>query len=249
MHPITWWLLIVLYTIATTNLASLAVSIYLHRDLTHKSIELHPISFGFFRFIIWFITGMEPAEWKVVHLTHHRAPSDSIKDPHSPENEGMWKIVLFGVWYYILACRELKAEIAEERKRCGDIWGRVPLRYCGVLANLALNVLLWGPLPGLTVWAIQCYWIPFWAAGVINGLGHGADEKHEHTQDKSHDILSGAPTFLQNILNVITGGESRHHAHHLKASSARFTTKDEFDWGYTVICALVKLRLAKILRV
>lgn len=246
-YSIYWWTAIVVYTLITTNLASLAVSIYLHRELTHKSINLNPLPHSFFRFIIWFITGMEPAEWKVVHLTHHRAPSDSSLDPHSPENEGMWQIVLFGVWYYVLATKRLRGEIEEERKVSGDALGQFPMRHLGVFLNFWLNICLWGFYPGLVVWIIQLAWIPFWAAGVVNGLGHGAHEKDSHTQDKSLDILGNAPGFFQNALNVITAGESRHHAHHLKAGSARFTTGDEFDWGFTVICMLVRLRLARII--
>ncbi len=247
MHSIYWWLGIIAYTLITTNLASLAVSIYLHRELTHKSINLKPLPHSFFRFVIWFITGMEPAEWKVVHLTHHRAPSDSRRDPHSPENEGMWRIVLFGVWYYVLACREYREEIEVERRTIGDFLGRFPQRYFGIILNLGLNIYLWGFYPGLVVWVIQIVWIPFWAAGVVNGLGHGADVRDIHTRDKSRDILDNWPVFFQVVLNVITGGESRHHAHHLKSGSARFTMTNEFDWGYTVIRMLVRLRLARII--
>mgnify|MGYP002138256504 CR=1 FL=1 len=38
-----------------------------------------------------------------------------------------------------------------------------------VLGIVILNVTLFGAL-GATIWAIQMVWIPFWAAGVINGI-------------------------------------------------------------------------------
>lgn len=248
MHTILWWTAIIAYTLMTCLTASLAVSIYLHRNLTHKAIELEPGPFLFFRFIIWFITGMKPAEWKVVHLSHHQAPADSPNDPHSPKNEGWWRIVFFGVLYYVKATKTLEKEIAIESLKTDDILDSDILKRVGIILNLALNIMLWGFYPGLLVWLIQIVWIPFWAAGVINGLGHGAHEMNSQTHDHSKDILEDWHPVFQNILNVITGGESRHHAHHLKASSARFTTKDEFDWGYAVICLLVKMGQAHIIR-
>jgi stearoyl-CoA desaturase (Delta-9 desaturase) len=244
MNSISWWAIIA-YTLITTNLASLAVSIYLHRELTHKAIVLAPSCRNFFRFIIWFITGMDPVEWKVVHQAHHQAPSDSEKDFHSPHNEGMIKIIFFGVVYYMKACKILHKEIAEARPIIGDVFGTVPLRYMGVVLNLALNILLWGWLAGLVVWFIQVAWIPFWAAGVINGLGHGAKERHEHTHDMSKDILEDGPPILRIALNVITAGESNHHAHHLKPSAVHFATDGGFDYGFLVIECLRDFRLAR----
>ncbi len=242
--------MLVLYTLVTTNIASLSVSIYLHRELTHGSVALSGISRSFFRFVIYFITGMDPVEWRLVHLEHHRAPADSPDDPHSPKNEGMWHIVLIGVWYYIKAAKRMHKEVDAEHKVSGDILGRQPLRYLGIIANLALNIYLWGTLLGIIVWAIQLAWIPFWAAGVVNGLGHGAHEKDAHTKDLSTDILHDSSPVLRVLLNVITAGESNHHAHHLRQGSARLTmTAGEFDWGFTVVRMLARLHLAKILHV
>src|SRR3546814_9739007 len=38
---------------------------------------------------------------------------------------------------------------------------------------------------GVAVWAIQMAWIPFWAAGVVNDLGHwwGYRRSEEHTSE------------------------------------------------------------------
>jgi stearoyl-CoA desaturase (delta-9 desaturase) len=246
-HSFAWWLALVAYVLVTTNMASLAVSIYLHRELTHGSVTLSRPCRWFCRFIIWFITGMEPVEWRLVHLAHHRAPSDGPDDPHSPHNEGMWRIIAFGVWYYRRAIKEMSQEVAAEKKISGDFLGRQPLRHIGVLANLALNILLWGTYPGIAVWLIQIVWIPFWAAGVVNGLGHGAEERDHHTRDLSKDLLHDGPPVLRGLLNFITAGESNHHVHHLRQGSARFTMKrDEFDWGFTVVRMLAFLHLAKV---
>jgi stearoyl-CoA desaturase (Delta-9 desaturase) len=248
MHTLVWVLAITAYTLATCLTASLAVSIYLHRYLTHKSIELGVDSVDFFRFVIWFITGMEPSEWKVVHLSHHQAPADSPGDVHSPKNEGLLRIIFFGVWYYMKATLKLRPQIAQERLVTADALDHWAVKRLGIAANLLLNIWLWGFWAGLIVWIIQIIWIPFWAAGVINGLGHSAHDEDPRTHDHSKDILEGWPKWMQNTLNVITGGESRHHAHHLKAGSARFTTKDEFDFGYSVIRMLGWFDEATVIR-
>jgi len=41
----------------------------------------------------------------------------------------------------------------------------------GVSIMLVTDYLLFG-FVGVALWAVQMLWIPFWAAGVINGLGH-----------------------------------------------------------------------------
>ena len=36
----------------------------------------------------------------------------------------------------------------------------------------AVNIALFGLIPGMLILLTQIAWIPFWAAGVINGVGH-----------------------------------------------------------------------------
>ncbi|SEG22905.1 stearoyl-CoA desaturase (delta-9 desaturase) [Nitrosomonas ureae] len=41
----------------------------------------------------------------------------------------------------------------------------------GIGIMLAIDLVLFGPI-GFLIWGIQMLWIPFFAAGVINGAGH-----------------------------------------------------------------------------
>ena len=49
---------------------------------------------------------------------------------------------------------------------------------------LVIDLVLFG-LPGLAMCAVQMVWIPFWAAGVINGIGHYWGYRNFETQDAS----------------------------------------------------------------
>jgi len=102
---------------------------------------------------------------------------------------------------------------------------------------LCLN-LLWFSYWGLLIWAIQMIWIPFWAAGVINGIGHYLGYRNDETKDNSRNISPWG---------IIIGGEELHNNHHLSPASAKLSRRwfeIDIGWVYTVI--LSKLHLAKI---
>ncbi|MGB1270957.1 MAG: hypothetical protein ACPG5T_02665 [Endozoicomonas sp.] len=53
---------------------------------------------------------------------------------------------------------------------------------------LMIDLLLFGVI-GLTVWAVQMVWIPFFAAGVINGIGHTRSYRNLECSDAARNIL------------------------------------------------------------
>jgi stearoyl-CoA desaturase (delta-9 desaturase) len=100
------------------------------------------------------------------------------------------------------------------------------------------NVLLFGIVPGVLILLTQIVWIPFWAAGVINGIGHWFGYRGWHTEDASTNM---APW------GILIGGEELHNNHHAYATSAKFSDKwYEFDIGWLYIRILSALGLAKI---
>jgi stearoyl-CoA desaturase (delta-9 desaturase) len=113
-------------------------------------------------------------------------------------------------------------------------------KQSGIVLMLLINLGLFG-VAGLTVWAVQMIWIPFWAAGVINGLGHWWGYRNYESRDASTNI---SPWGLW------IGGEELHNNHHAFPSSARFSTKWwELDIGWFYIRTLSLLGLAKIKKV
>ncbi len=238
-----WWGYVVA-ALALTHVTIAAVTIYLHRCQAHRALELHPVVSHFFRFWLWLTTGMVTREWAAIHRKHH-AKCETADDPHSPQIYGINKVLWGGVFLYV---KESYNQETLERYGHGtpDDWlernfyGR--FSYAGVFVLLGLNGLVFGVVPGVLVWLVQIAWIPFWAAGVINGVGH-------YFGYRSYDDVPDAST---NIVpwGILIGGEELHNNHHAYASSARLSSKwFEFDIGWMYICVLEALGLAAVKKV
>ncbi|WP_225781025.1 fatty acid desaturase [Xenophilus sp. Marseille-Q4582] len=238
---LTWWQ-IVLYTLATTHVTILAVTIFLHRTQAHRSMDLGPVPSHFFRFWLWIGTGMVTKEWVAIHRKHH-AKCETEDDPHSPQTRGIDTVMWRGAELY-----RAEAKNAETLKKFGhgtpDDWmeRNVYSRFGwqGVGLMLILNLALFGVL-GLTVWAVQMLWIPFWAAGVVNGLGHFWGYRNFEAQDASTNLSPWG---------VIIGGEELHNNHHTYPTSAKFSVKKyEFDIAWGWIRAFEMIGWAKVKKV
>src|SRR5689334_22463463 len=168
-----WWGY-VLVALGLTHITIAAVTIYLHRCQAHRALELHPLVSHFFRFWLRLTTGMVTKEWAAIHRKHH-AKCETEQDPHSPQVLGINRVLWGGVFLYV---KESRNRETLERYGHGtpDDWleNRVytPLQKYGIVLMLAIDLALFGLVPGALVWGVQMIWIPFWAAGVINGLGH-----------------------------------------------------------------------------
>ena len=236
-----WWGYIVVLLVFT-QLTIFSVTIYLHRCQAHRSVELHPVISHFFRFWIWATTGMVTKEWASIHRKHH-AKVETDEDPHSPVAKGIKKVFFEGAELYRAECRNL-----ETMERYGegtpDDWmeRNVYTRHSmlGIVLMLAANLVLFGTM-GVTIWALQMAWIPFFAAGVVNGIGHYWGYRNYESKDASRNIIP---------LGIFVGGEELHNNHHAFATSAKFSTKWwEFDLGWMVIRCLQLLGLANPKRV
>lgn len=234
----TWWEMLLL-ALALTHVTIASVTIYLHRHSAHRALDLHPVAAHFFRFWLWMTTGMTTKAWTAIHRKHH-AKCEQAEDPHSPQIYGIRKVLWQGAELY-----RAEAKNTETLARYGhgtpDDWLERHLydrrSVWGVSLMLVIDVLLFG-LPGLAVWALQMVWIPFWAAGVINGLGHYWGYRNFEAQDASTNV---SPWGL------VIGGEELHNNHHTYPTSARFSVKPyEFDIGWVYISALQRLGLAKV---
>ena len=241
LFDLPWWGYVAL-TLALTHVTIVSVTVFLHRAQAHRALDLHPAVSHFFRFWLWLTTGMVTKEWVAIHRKHH-AKCEGPEDPHSPHvfgiNEVMWK----GAELY-----RAEAKKAETMEKYGlgtpDDWIERNLygRYnvLGVSLLLIAQVVLFGPV-GLAMWAIQMIWIPFWAAGVINGLGHWWGYRNYEPKDGSTNISP---------VGILIGGEEMHNNHHAFPSSAKFSVKPwEFDIGWGYIRLLSAFGLAKVRRV
>jgi stearoyl-CoA desaturase (delta-9 desaturase) len=102
---------------------------------------------------------------------------------------------------------------------------------------LLLDLWLFG-LVGLVVWGVQMIWIPFWAAGVINGLAHWWGYRNGETRDYSRNISP---------IGVIIGGECLHNNHHIDPANPKLSRRwFEFDIGWMYIRIFSMLGLLKL---
>jgi stearoyl-CoA desaturase (delta-9 desaturase) len=236
-----WWGdLIALLILVQITIAG--VTVYLHRCQAHRALDLHPAVSHFFRLWMWLTTGMITKEWAAIHRKHH-AKCETAEDPHSPQVLGINTVLWTGVMLYVK--ESYKSETMEKYGHgTPDDWLEKnvysPLNKWGILIMLAIDIALFGLVPGAIIYGIQMAWIPFWAAGVINGVGHWFGYRNYACDDASTNITPWA---------FWIGGEELHNNHHAYPSSAKFSQRwYEFDIGWLYISVLQKLRLAKVKR-
>jgi len=229
-------------TLLLTHITIASVTIFLHRHQAHNALTLHPSVSHFFRFWLWLTTGMVTREWVAVHRKHH-AKCETADDPHSPQVKGIWSVLLGGIGLYRIATRDT-GTLEHYGNGTPDDWleRRVYSRHplLGILIMAAIDILLFG-VAGLAVFAVQMLWIPLWAAGVINGLGHFWGYRNFETTDASRNLSP---------VGILIGGEELHNNHHAYAQSARLSNKWwEFDIGWLYIRTLALIGLARVRRV
>jgi stearoyl-CoA desaturase (delta-9 desaturase) len=214
------------------------VTLFLHRSQAHRGIEFHPIVSHFMRFWLWLTTGMVTKEWVAVHRKHH-SNTDKPSDPHSPYNEGLLRMLIGGAWLYAKAANDKKM-VQIYGTGTPDDWmeRNVYSKHSkiGFTLLLIFNTLMFNGW-GIVIWLIQMAWIPFWAAGVINGVGHCIGYINWKTKDQSKNIFP---------LGIIVGGEELHNNHHNSPGNPKLSNKwYEFDIGWMWFNIFKFLRLAK----
>ena len=235
----TWGYVVV--ALGMTHVTIASMTIYLHRHQAHTALDLSPAVSHFFRFWLWLTTATVTREWVAIHRKHH-ARCETPDDPHSPRHKGILG-VLFGGW--MLYRREAVNQETLVRFGRGTPDDRLEHelyskhRNVGILLMLLIDIALFG-LAGAAIFVVQMLWIPFWAAGVINGLGHYLGYRNFETPDASTNILPWG---------ILIGGEELHNNHHAYMASARLSNKWwEFDIGWAYLRLLAMCRLAKIKR-
>ena len=218
----------ILYVLVMTHITIVCVTVYLHRGQAHRGLIFNPILSHFMRFWLWLTTGMVTKQWVAIHRKHHRF-TEQEGDPHSPHIYGIWQVLCKGAGLYHTASKD-KDMINQYGAGTPDDWveRNVYTKHSrvGILIMLLINMLLFG-LWGVLIWGIQMIWIPFWAAGVINGIGHWWGYRNGETKDNSRNIVPW---------DIIVGGECLHNNHHLDPANPKLSRRwFEFDAGWFYI--------------
>ncbi|MBN6789355.1 delta-9 fatty acid desaturase DesA [Pseudomonas fulva] len=229
-------------TLLMTHVTIVSVTVYLHRYSAHRALELNTGLKHFFRFWLWLTTAQNTREWTAVHRKHH-AKCETPEDPHSPVYKGLSTVLRKGAELYREEARNPET-LRIYGKNCPDDWVERNLysRYKlgGIVLMALIDLLLFGTA-GITIWAVQMMWIPFWAAGVVNGLGHAVGYRNFECRDAATNLVPWG---------IVIGGEELHNNHHTYPNSAKLSVRRwEFDMGWAWIRLFCLLRLAKVQRV
>jgi stearoyl-CoA desaturase (delta-9 desaturase) len=229
-----------LVTLAFVQLTILCVTVYLHRAQAHRALDVHPALAHAIRAWLWLTTAMATKQWVAVHRKHH-AHCETESDPHSPQVRGLATVLFKGAWLYH---REARNEATVNRYGIGapDDWIEKNLyarfNILGPVLLVLINLSLFGPIQGVLTSVIQFVWIPVWAAGVVNGIGHTWGYRNFASSDASRNIFPWG---------IWIGGEELHNNHHAHPTSAKLSYRPwEVDIGWGVIRMLQALRLATV---
>jgi stearoyl-CoA desaturase (delta-9 desaturase) len=231
-----------LLTLVMTHMTIVSVTVYLHRHQTHLALELSPWVSHPMRFWLWLTTGMITREWVAIHRKHHQA-CETEQDPHSPQVHGFWTVLLGGAFLYAKSTHD-RNMIEQYGRGTPDDWIErnlyTPYHKWGFILLLVVEVALFNGW-GIVMWLIQMMWIPFWAAGVVNGVGHWWGYRNNDTADCSRNIFPWG---------IIIGGEELHNNHHQNPAGAKLSHRWwEFDMGWFWIRAFESLGLARVKRI
>ena len=229
----------IIYTLVVTHITIISVTLFLHRGQAHRGIQFHPALEHFMRAWLFLTTGMITKQWVAVHRKHHRF-DDAEGDPHSPHVYGIWTVFFKGALLYNNASKD-KQMVTQYGVGTPDDWIEnnlyTPHSRLGILLMLIIDLGLFG-LWGFVIWGIQMIWIPLWAAGVVNGVGHWWGYRNTDTKDFSRNIVPW---------DFWVGGELLHGNHHLNPASPKLSLKWwEFDIGWMYLKLFCLLRLAKL---
>ncbi len=229
----------IIYTLVVTHITIACVTLYLHRSQAHRGVTFHLVVAHAMRFWLWLPTGMVTKQWVAIHRKHHQQ-SDHAGDPHSPHVFGIFKVITQGALLYHAASKD---KVMVDSYGAGTPADWLELHLYSAHSRLGIGILflfncaLFGWV-GAIIWGIQMLWIPFWAAGVVNGIAHWWGYCNGQTRDKSRNI---APW------GIVIGGEELHNNHHMDPASPKLSLKwYEFDIGWLYIRALSLLRLARV---
>ncbi len=228
------WMAVITFVIL--QMSVFATTIYLHRCVTHRGVQLHRSVEFLMHLELMLFTVIIPREWAAVHRKHHHH-SDEEGDPHSPRVFGMWT-VLFG--NYFLYRKETK-NLATIRKYTPDYRpdaiDKLPrwIQNYTIFAGLAIFMLMFGWGWGLAAWAFHLVAYVLLNSS-INSLCHMIGYRN----------FDNLATNIQ-IIALFTGGEGLHNNHHEFPTSARFALRGrEIDLAWPVIRLLERCGLATI---
>lgn len=225
-----------------TNLVSVTyVSVFYHRGFSHRALTLSP---GLRRFVLatgFWVTGVDPKGWTVLHRMHHRHSTTEL-DPHHPDRADPISIGYATVSSYLGYLSAIRKGDKALARLAADVDFGVPSWLA--VYGFFLPLLGWisyasgvYALTGNAGLALGCFFgLDFiFKTWVANGLGHSVGYRNYDTPD----------TSTNNHWAVwLIGGENYHNNHHRYPSRAHFAHRPgELDPAYHIARGLQALGL------
>jgi stearoyl-CoA desaturase (Delta-9 desaturase) len=229
------WMIVI--PVVVVQLSVLFTTIYLHRTVTHRGLEVHPALAALMHLHLALFTGIAPRQWAAVHRKHHQF-SDKEGDPHSPRLYGLGKVFWLNAFYYRNAARDraLVAKYTPDYRP--SLIDHIPAsKGLGIFAGLGLFIWMFGLLWGPALFGIQAVAYILLNSS-INSVCHM----------KGYRNFDNLATNIQ-WLAFLTAGEALHNNHHEDPTAVRFAMRPgEFDPAWPAVRVMETLGLARIKR-
>jgi len=222
--------------LAVSQVALLVTTVFLHRSLSHRALQLAPGVRFACRLATWMLVGIRPRQWVAVHRRHH-AFTDTARDPHSPLVLGYARVQFANALLYRKVARDRTMVARYARDVPVDHWDRLLFDHATVGLGIGVGVLvvLLGWQLALVAALVHATYYLL-AGGAINGIGHRWGRR-------PFDNLATNNQWLA----WLVVGEGLHNNHHAVATSSRLSfAKGEVDPGWWFISLLVRCRLATL---
>jgi stearoyl-CoA desaturase (delta-9 desaturase) len=217
--------------LAVCQLALFVTTVYLHRSLAHRALQLRPGLAMVCRAVLWITTGIKPRQWVAVHRKHH-AHTDEAGDPHSPVLRGYAAVQFGNVGMYRKVANDPVAVARYARDLPADRWDRLFFDHAffGLAIGIGMLCVMLGWQLGLLAAAIHTVTYLL-LNGAINAIGHRYGRRP----------FNGFATNSQ-WLAWITAGEGLHNNHHHAPTSAHLALeRGQFDPAWPAIQAARRL--------
>lgn len=229
-------ILAVVVGLLVSQLGLLLTTVYLHRCLSHRAVDLAPGVRFVCRSILWLTTGIKPRQWAAVHRRHH-AYTDIEGDPHSPYVDGFARVQLANAVLYRRFAKDPETVRRYARDIQPDAWDRVLFdkAWLGLTVGVVGLCLALGWKEGLVAAAVHAVSYLL-LNGAINAVGHTFGRQPFENTARNNQWLAW-----------LTSGEGLHNNHHAAPTSARLSlAAHQSDPGWWVLAGLERLGWAKV---
>lgn len=231
------------------------MSIHTHKELAHRTVDLHPKLRTAGRLVTWLASGFDSHTFGLNHRIHH-AIADGPHDELAINRVSRWHKFLRSRDYNQLGSKKLELNAAhvtfgtgivqpddplliqlpnghveQRRSRADRLFRTGPV---GPLAAIALGGFLGGKKGAL--FASTTIATVAGISSVVNVFGHDA---HGTGPDNTGVDRSG-------VLSIVTAGESYHRTHHMQPEQLRSAPDGHLDIAASATKALARIGLATI---